>query len=152
MKALRAAYEAKPAQAYWADQVEVLVNAASGWLARAQGDDAEAVRRIRAGADLEDATAKHVAMENRVFPVREQLGYLLLDLGRAEEALTELQASLKATPNRLRGWYGAARAAELAGYPNVAREYQEQLRRLTEHADGDRAEVAYGRAAVALRP
>ena len=56
-------------------------------------------------------------MENRVFPVREQLGYLLLELGRAEAALVEFQASLKSTPNRLRGYYGAARAAELAGHP-----------------------------------
>ena len=134
MKELRAAYLLKPDQAYWAEQTEILVQAASGWLARAQGNDAEALRLLRAGADLEDASEKHVAMENRVFPVREQLGYLLLELGQAEAALVEFQASMKSTPNRLRGYYGAARAAELAGRPAIAR----PVPGAAEGADGER--------------
>lgn len=151
MEQIRAAYLVTPDQAYWAEQTEVLVLAASGWLARAQGNDAEAIRLLRAGADLEDGSEKHVAMENRVFPVREQLAYLLLDLGRPDAALVEFQASLKATPNRLRGYYGAARSAELAGLPGVARQYQEHLRALTEKATGNRAEVEYARQAIASR-
>jgi tetratricopeptide (TPR) repeat protein len=149
MKELRAVYLVKPDQAYWAEQTEVLVQAASGWLARAQGNDAEALRLLRAGADLEDASEKHVAMENRVFPVREQLGYLLLELGRPEAALVEFQASMKATPNRLRGLYGAARAAERAGQPGVASQYQERLRELTAGATGTRAEIDYARGSMA---
>jgi hypothetical protein len=151
MKQLRASYLGRADQAYWAEQTEILVESASGWLARAEGNDAEAIRRLRSGADLEDASEKHVAMENRVFPVREQLGYLLLELGRAEAALAEFQASLKSTPNRLRGYYGAARAAELAGYPAVARDYQEKLRVLTANATGSRAEIEYARQAFAAR-
>jgi hypothetical protein len=151
MRQLRAAYAAQPDQAYWAEQTQVLIEAASGWLARSEGNDAEALNRLRAGADLEDATEKNVAMENRVFPVREQLGYLLLDLGQAEAALVEFQASLKATPNRLRGYYGAARAAELAGHAAIARDYQEQLRVLTANASGSRAEIDYARQALAGR-
>jgi len=150
MKKLRAAYLPRPDQAYWAEQTEILIDAASGWLARAEGNDARAEQMLRAGADLEDASEKHVAMENRVFPVREQLGYLLLELGRAEAALVEFQASLKSTPNRLRGYYGAARAAELAGYSAIARDYQEQLRLLTANATGRRVEVEYARQAVAV--
>jgi tetratricopeptide (TPR) repeat protein len=150
MKKLRAAYLPRPDQAYWAEQTEILIDAASGWLARAEGNDARAEQMLRAGADLEDASEKHVAMENRVFPVREQLGYLLLDLGRAEAALVEFQTSLKSTPNRLRGYYGAARAAELAGYSAIARDYQEQLRLLTANATGRRVEVEYARQAVAV--
>jgi hypothetical protein len=151
MQQLRASYLGRADQAYWAEQVEILIQAASGWLARAEGNDAEALRRLRAGADLEDASEKHVAMENRVFPVREQLGDLLLDLGQAEAALVEFQASLRSTPNRLRGYYGAARAAEAAGYAAVAREYQEQLRLLTANATGSRAEIEYARRALAVR-
>jgi hypothetical protein len=151
MQQLRASYLGRADQAYWAEQVEILIQAASGWLARAEGNDAEALRRLRAGADLEDASEKHVAMENRVFPVREQLGDLLLDLGQAEAALVEFQASLRSTPNRLRGYYGAARAAEAAGYAAVAREYQEQLRLLTANATGSRAEIEYARQALAAR-
>jgi hypothetical protein len=152
MRALWAAYAARADQAYWADQTEVLIDSASGWLARAEGDDREAVRWLRAGADLEDASVKHVAMENRILPVREQLGYLLLELGQAEAALVELQASMRATPNRVRGYYGAALSAERAGYAAIARDYREQLRRLTENATGRRAEIEYARGAMAVRP
>ena len=149
LKELRAAYLLKPDQAYWAEQTEVLVQSASGWLARAQGDDAGALRLLRSAADLEDGSEKHVAMEHRIFPVREQLGYLLLELGKPEAALVEFQASLKSTPNRLRGYYGAARAAELSGTPGLAGQYQEQLRALTDRATGSRTEVQYAREALA---
>ena len=152
MMELRAGYLVRPDQSYWAEQIEILIQAASGLLARGQGNDAEALRLLRAGADLEDASEKHVAMENRVFPVREQLGYLLLELGRAESALVEFQASLKATPNRLRGYYGAARAAELAGRPGLASQYREQLRVLTANATGSRVEIEYARQALAASP
>jgi hypothetical protein len=152
MQELRASYLARPDQAYWAEQTEVLILSASGWLARAQGNDAEALRLLRAGADLEDGSEKHVAMENRVFPVREQLGYLLLELGRAESALAEFQTSLKGTPNRLRGYFGAARAAELAGRPGLASQYREQLRVLTANATGSRVEIEYARQALAASP
>ena len=151
MKELRAAYLVKGDQAYWAEQTEILVLAASGWLERAQGNDDEAIRLLRAAADLEDASEKHVAMENRVFPVREQLGYLLLELGQAEAALAEFQVSLKSTPNRLRGYYGAARAAERAGLTGLAREYQDHLRVLTEGATGNRPEIEYARGSLAAR-
>jgi hypothetical protein len=148
---LRATYLERPDQAYWAEQVEILVESASGWLARSEGNDAEAIRRLRLGADLEDGSEKHVAMENRVFPVREQLGYLLLELGQAEAALAEFQVSLKVTPNRLRGYYGAARAAERAGLTGLAREYQDHLRVLTEKATGSRPEIEYARGSLAAR-
>lgn len=151
MKELRATYLQRPDQAYWAEQTEILVESASGWLARAEGNDAEAIRRLRAGADLEDGSEKHVAMENRVWPVREQLGDLLLELGQAEAALAEYQLSLKATPNRLRGYYGAARAAELAGLSGLAREYQDHLQVLTSQANGRRPEIEYARRNLAAR-
>ena len=70
-------------------------------------------------------------MENRLFPMREQLGYLLLELQQPDKALAEFEASLKSAPNRLRGYYGAAKAAELAGQAGFAREYYEKLRGLT---------------------
>jgi tetratricopeptide (TPR) repeat protein len=151
MRQLRAAYVGRPDQAYWAEQTEVLIESVEGWLARAEGKDAEAVRQLRSAADLEDGSEKHVAMENRVFPVREQLGYLLLELGQAEAALVEFQASLRSTPNRLRGYYGAAKAAELAGYAAIARDYQAQLRQLTSGATGSRPEIEYARRALAAR-
>jgi hypothetical protein len=48
---------------------------------------------------------------------------------------------MRATPKRLRGFYGAAKAAEAAGDKKKAAAYFSQLARLTRTADGDRAEV-----------
>jgi hypothetical protein len=151
MRGLRARYLAKPDQAYWSEQTEVLIDAASAWLSHAQGDDVAAQRQLREAADLEDASEKHVAMENRLFPMREQLGYLLLEVGEPQKALAEIETSLKSTPGRARGLYGAAKAAERAGYPGLAREYYEKLRALTAGADGQRAEIAEARALLAGR-
>src|SRR6266508_1978518 len=67
---------------YWAEQVHVLVLAAGGWQARAEGRNDEALKLMRAAADLEDSTEKHVAMENRLYPMREMLGDLLLETGQ----------------------------------------------------------------------
>lgn len=145
LKELQALYRTSPDGAYWAEQVGILIDSASGWLAHARGNDREAVDLLRAASDLEDASEKHVAMENRLFPAREQLASLLLDLGRAEQALGEYEASMRSTPNRLLGLDGAARAAEAAGHPGVSAGYREQLRKLTANADGERAEVRRAR-------
>lgn len=146
MSELRARHLAKPDQVYWSEQTQVLIDGASAWLSHAQGDENEARRLLRKAADLEDASEKHVAMENRLFPMREQLGYLLLELQEPQKALPELEASLRSTPNRLRGLYGAAKAAERSGQRGIARDYFEKLRALTAEADGQRAEIAEARA------
>ena len=140
---LRASHQAdlaKPDQAYWAGQSNVLLQAASAWLAHAEGNNAEAVKLMRTAADLEDSTDKNVAMENRLFPMRELLGYMLLELKQPKEALNQFQASLKVNPNRLRGLYGAAKAAEMAGDRTAARKWYEQLNVLTRAADPGRSE------------
>ena len=151
MSELRARYLGKPDTEYWLEQTEILIDGASAWLAHAQGDDAEAARLLRKAADLEDASEKHVAMENRLFPMREQLGYLLLEMGTPEGALAEFEASLKSTPNRLRSFYGAAKAAERTGRPETARAYYQKLKELTADADGERSEIAEANAFLAAR-
>ncbi len=67
---------------------------------------------MRAAADLEDGSEKHVAMENRLYPMRELLGDLLMAQQQPAQALKEYETSNEATPNRLRGLYGAAKAAD----------------------------------------
>src|SRR5262249_41968056 len=64
MQELRAALE-KSNQAYWADRTEEQMLAVSAWVAQAEGKRDEAVKLMRAAADNEDASVKHVAMENR---------------------------------------------------------------------------------------
>jgi len=48
---------------------------------------------------------------------------------------------MKNAPNRLRGYYGAAKAAEGAGEKKLAARYFAQLAKLTRGADSDRAEL-----------
>ena len=111
----------------------------------------QAVKLMRAATDLEDARVKHVAMENELYPMRELLGELLLEAGQAPAALREFEASLKATPNRYRGLWGAARAADAAGDRQKAAGYFAKVVELTRNADTARPEIALARAQLAQR-
>jgi hypothetical protein len=69
------------------------------------------------------------------------LGDLLLAQREAAAALKEYELSLKHTPMRLRGLYGAAKTAEAIGDRKRADEYFGILARMTRNADGDRDEI-----------
>ncbi len=138
-------------QTYWAEQSEVQIRAASAWVARAEGKNTEALQLMRSAADLEDSSEKHVAMENRLLPMRELLGDLLLELKEPGQALREFEASLQVAPNRLRGFHGAARAAELSGDQEKARTYYAKLMALCKDADGERPELEQAKAFLAKR-
>ncbi len=96
---------------------------------------------MRAAADGEDRSVKHVAMENRLYPMRELLGDLLLEMGQPAAALTEYRTALEASPNRYRGFWGAARAADAAGDRTKAAEYYGKLVELAKNADTERRET-----------
>jgi len=150
LKAQRVALqEAK--QSYWAEQVEIQILAAQAWVAQGQSSREEALKFMRAAADLEDASEKHVAMENRLYPMRELLGDMLMAQDQAKPALREYEASLKNAPMRLRGFYGAAKAADAIGDSRKAREYFDKLARLTRNADSDRPELQEARKRVAAK-
>jgi tetratricopeptide (TPR) repeat protein len=106
---------------------------------------------MRAAADLEDSSEKHVAMENRLYPMRELLGDMLMANGDARGALKEYEAALKNAPMRLRGFYGAAKAAEAAGDGAKARAYFDKLAKLTKGAESDRPELREVRQRVAQK-
>jgi len=139
LQELKAALE-KASQPYWAGQVGVQILAAQAWLAHGQGDGAEAVKLMRAAGDLEDSSEKHVAMENRLYPMRELLADLLMEQNQPAAALAEYETSLKNAPQRLRGFYGAARAAAATGDKEKSAVYFGSLVRLTRNADSDRSE------------
>lgn len=128
-------------QDYWDSQIEVLVLAATGWLAHAQGKNAEAIRLMRKAADLEDASEKHIAMENRLYPMRELLADLLLELGQPSQALDEYIVAMESTPNRFNAFYGAGRATEAAGDLNQALTYYQKLLALSQNGQADRIEL-----------
>ena len=132
LKELRAALE-KANQSYWAEQVEIQMLAASAWIAHAKGQKEEALKLMRAAADLEDNSEKHIAMENRLYPMRELLGDLLLEQLQFAQALTEYEVSLQSTPNRLRGLYGAGKAAQATGQSEKAATYFRKLAEVTKN-------------------
>ncbi|HYG82915.1 MAG TPA: hypothetical protein VD861_21135, partial [Pyrinomonadaceae bacterium] len=133
----------------WAKQVEIARQVADAWLAHAEGRDEEALRTMRAAADLDDATDKHPVTPGAILPAREQLGELLLEIKQPAAALREFETSLRSAPNRFNGLYGAARAADLAADRRKAKTYYKQLLALSRHADGDRPEIVEAKAFLA---
>ena len=132
---------AKANDAYWTGQVVIQEWAAAGWLALAEGRKGDAIAALRQAADLEDRSGKHVAMENRLSPIREMFGELLLEANEPAQALKEFEASLRNNPNRYRSFAGAAKAAERAGDRAQARSYYEKLIALAAQSDGGRPDV-----------
>ncbi|MBI2525956.1 MAG: hypothetical protein HYV93_08225, partial [Candidatus Rokubacteria bacterium] len=128
-------------QGYWAGEVDVQRQIVRAWNARVEGKADEAIRLMRAAADAEDLTEKHIVSPGRLVPARELLGEMLLEANRAPEALAAFEASQGREPNRLRGYLGAARAAKAAGDTAKARANYERLVTLTARADTQRPEI-----------
>ena len=132
--------------AYWVEQAEIQRIAVSAWVARAEGRPDEALRLLREAADREDATEKHPVTPGPIIPAREQLGELLLELGRPGPALAAFEATQKVEPGRFHGLAGAGRAAELSGETAKARTYYAQLVALGQKADAERPELSHAKA------
>jgi hypothetical protein len=131
--------------AYWIEQLDVQADAARAWIALGERRGDEAIALMRAAADREDRTEKNVAMENRLSPMRELLGELLLEASRPAEAQREFELSLTSVPNRFRSLAGAGRAAALAGHKAQARLHYEKLLVLARDADSERAPLKAAR-------
>jgi uncharacterized protein HemY len=71
---------------------------------------------------------------------------MLSETGQPLLALKEYEASQQREPNRFRGYYGAARAAEAAGDRDKAAIYYGKLLTLAKSADTERPELARARA------
>ena len=131
--------------AYWASEVEVQRLAATGWIALGEGKSDEALRLMRAAADLEDRNEKHIVTPGRIVPARELLGDMLVELKQPAAALAEYEASQQREPNRFRNYSGSARAAQLAGDRVKAAVYSRKLLELTQGSDSARPELASAR-------
>ncbi len=100
---------------YWANEVDVSRRSVAAWTLLARGDTTAALAEMRAAADQEDRSEKHIVTPGRLLPARELLGDMLLATGQPAAALKEYEASQLREPNRLRGYAGAAEAARLSG-------------------------------------
>ena len=137
-----------PRQQYFARQAGLQLEAVRGWVAFAEGRPDEAERLLRAAADADDALGKHPVSPGSLLPAREMLADLLLERGKAREALAEYEGCLKLNPGRLNSLYGAGNAAERAGEREVARRHYEALAAMVAK-DATRPEVAKARAFLA---
>ena len=135
----------------WGTQVEVQRQAALAWLAHADGRSEEALRSMRSAADLEDRTDKHPVTPGAVLPARELLGELLMELDQPALAFHEFEKVLLTMPRRFNATYGAARAAELSGDRNRAKERYSELLQLCPHDDAVRLETQNARAFLQQR-
>lgn len=130
---------------YWATEVEVQRLAAAGWIALGEGNSEDALKLMRAAADLEDRNEKHIVTPGRIVPARELLGDMLLEVRQPEAALKEFEASQRREPNRFRNYLGSARAAQMAGDRAKAAAYYQKLAILAKDADTERPELVIAR-------
>lgn len=134
----------------WATQIEIQRLAASGWLAQAVANRDEALRLLRAAADLEDRTDKHPVTPGALLPAREQLADLLMELGDAAAALTEYESALHSQPGRYNSLHGAAVAADRLGKHERAKALRAELAAQCKPGDGERAELVRIESATAV--
>jgi tetratricopeptide (TPR) repeat protein len=137
--------------AYWASQTDFQIKTVNAWIALAEGRNDEALALMRAAAEAEEASDKHPVTPGNVVPSRELLGEMLMALNQPQQAQAEFERSLKRDPNRFRGLYGAARAAQAAGNHRAAREYYAKLDTLAATRDSERPELKQAEAFLATR-
>jgi tetratricopeptide (TPR) repeat protein len=130
---------------YFKNHLDLQMQAASAWVAANEGKRSEALEMLRRAADAEDILGKHPVSPGAFVPIREQLGNLLLQLGKASEAQREFEGALKIYPGRFRGLYGAAQAAEQSGDKKNAGRYYAKLAAQTAKASGSRDELNHVR-------
>ena len=117
-----------------------------GWDAFAAGHLEQALTHMRESADLQEK----VGQGEVDIPAREMLADMLLEAKRPKEALVEYERSLKYSPNRFNGLYGAARAAEESGERASARRYFTDLLAATDNgAQSHRPEIAHAKSFIA---
>ncbi len=132
----------KSKDAYMLEGPDFARDEVEAWVDFAEQKHDEALRRMRAAADLQDKVGKAEVD----IPAREMLAGMLMKLNRPEEALAEYEASLKTDPNRFNALYGRAHAAELAHQADKAAAYYAQL--LKNCPDSQRPELSQARTAL----
>jgi len=112
---------------YWATEVEVQRLGAAAWIAYAKGNRDEALKLMRASAELEAKSEKATVSPGRLLPAYELLGDMFMENGKPVEALAAYEQSQVQDPNRYRSLYGAGHAAAQSGNRDKARYYFSRL-------------------------
>ena len=141
---------------YWANIVDIQWQAATAWQREAEGRSAEALALMAAAADAEDRTEKAPVTPGPLAPARELYGEMLLEQGKAKQALAAFEATKAKEPNRFHGFAGAALAAEKLGDSATAKDNYQKLLALAGSGislasadNGQRPEIERARAYLA---
>lgn len=135
LRALRDSVQGTPFQ-WWASQIDIQHLAAKAWSAYARDEGGEAEGLFREAAKIEEETGTHPVTPGQILPAREQLGEMLLTMGRPEAALEEFERSLVAFPRRFNSHQGALEAAKQLGLDQVAREHAIALVQMAGSSEG----------------
>jgi tetratricopeptide (TPR) repeat protein len=131
--------------AYWAEQVDIQRRVAEAWVAFASDRKDDGLKMLAAAADAEDLTDKSAVTPGPLAPARELYGFMLLEAGRAKEALVAFEAVTRKEPNRFLALYGAGKAAEATNQLAKAKGYYRQIVKICADAAPDRPELVYAR-------
>src|SRR5439155_2709689 len=128
----------KGSKPYIADGMKQPRKEMQAWADFAAGKEADAVRQLKEVAEEQDKVGKG----ETDLPAREMLADMLLDAGKAQEALEQYEISLKTDPNRFNGLAGAAAAAEKLQQKEKAAGYYAQLLKNCDGSHSERPELA----------
>src|SRR5262249_4677505 len=107
------------------------------WADFAAGKEAEALGLLTEVAREQDKVGK----AETDLPAHEMLADMLLEAGKAQEALAEYEISLKTDPNRFNGLAGAAAAAQKLDQKEKAAGYYAQLLKNCSGSHSERPEL-----------
>jgi tetratricopeptide (TPR) repeat protein len=107
-----------------------------------EGELDAAIAAARRAADHEASLPVDFGPPIALKPARELEGELLLESGRAAEAMSAFQRQLGRTPNRIVTLGGFARASVAAGRSDLAEGAYRSLAQLLSQADADQPELA----------
>jgi tetratricopeptide (TPR) repeat protein len=139
--ALRALNEGK-ADDYRSAPGRIMEKEVSALALLAKGKQDEALALLKEAAELEARMPPPSGPPDPIKPAPELYGEVLLELGKAEEAGRQFQASLLRTPNRAASLLGAARAAAKAGDREAARRHYATLAEVWRDADASLPDLA----------
>ena len=112
---------------WWQGRIQIEKDVVASWVAHEKGDDARALEMMKAAASKEIQAGKESTEPGHVIHAAEQLGFLMLELKRPEEALAAFEAALADSPKRFNSLLGAGQAAEAARKPEAATKYYAEL-------------------------
>jgi len=138
-----------PKFAYFKQHLALQHQAVAAWIAQAEGKGAQAIAGLRKAAQMEDELGKNPVSPGPVNLIYEQLGDLLLELGKSADAIAAYETALKSSPGRLNSLLWAGFAAEKAGKLDAARTYYARAAAQTQAGDSRRPELARARAFLA---